>query len=111
MLTPQKREASDIVPDINAVLSDVSLEAVMPTAAELHEAASALPTGTSIYLTDLPNRPADKLVAGSERHFHARFETGAAYRCAQRLIGKSAWRLAVSARVVGGREENHADRR
>lgn len=62
MLTPQKRETSDIVPDINTVLSDVSLEAVMPTAAELHEAASALPTGTSIYLTDLPNRPADKLV-------------------------------------------------
>jgi methylenetetrahydrofolate reductase (NADPH) len=62
MLTPQKREATDIVPDINAVLADVSLEAVMPTAAELHEAASALPPGTSIYLTDLPSRPSDKLV-------------------------------------------------
>lgn len=69
MLTPQKREASDIVPDINAVLSDVSLEAVMPTAAELHEAASALPTGTSIYLTDLPNRPADKLVEAANGIF------------------------------------------
>lgn len=62
MLTPQKREATDIIPDVNAVLADVSLEAVMPTAAELHEAASALPPGTSIYLTDLPNRPSDKLV-------------------------------------------------
>jgi methylenetetrahydrofolate reductase (NADPH) len=62
MLTPQKREATDIVPDINAILADVSLEAVMPTAAELHEAASALPPGTSIYLTDLPNRPSDKLL-------------------------------------------------
>jgi methylenetetrahydrofolate reductase (NADPH) len=62
MLTPHQREASDIVPDVNAVLSDVSLEAVMPAAAELHEAASALTTGTSIYLTDLPNRPHDQLV-------------------------------------------------
>jgi methylenetetrahydrofolate reductase (NADPH) len=62
MLTPHKREAADILPDINAVLSDVSLEAVMPSAAELHDAASALPTGTSIYLTDLPNRPADTLI-------------------------------------------------
>jgi methylenetetrahydrofolate reductase (NADPH) len=62
MLTPHKREAADILPDINAVLADVSLEAVMPSAAELHDAASALPTGTSIYLTDLPNRPADTLV-------------------------------------------------
>jgi methylenetetrahydrofolate reductase (NADPH) len=62
MLTPHQREAADILPDINAVLSDVSLEAVMPSAAELHDAASALPTGTSIYLTDLPNRPADTLI-------------------------------------------------
>jgi methylenetetrahydrofolate reductase (NADPH) len=62
MLTPHQREAADILPDINAVLADVSLEAVMPSAAELHDAASALPTGTSIYLTDLPNRPADTLI-------------------------------------------------
>jgi methylenetetrahydrofolate reductase (NADPH) len=69
MLSPHKREATDAVPDINALLSDVSLEAVMPTAAELHEAASALPTGTSIYLTDLPNRPADQLVQAANGIF------------------------------------------
>jgi methylenetetrahydrofolate reductase (NADPH) len=61
MLSPQKLDGLSDAPDFHAVLDDVSLEAVMPVAAELHEAASVLPTGTSIYLTDLPNRPEDKL--------------------------------------------------
>jgi methylenetetrahydrofolate reductase (NADPH) len=61
MLSPHKRDAAADAPDFHAVLNDISLEAVMPSAAELHEAASALPTGTSIYLTDLPNRREDKL--------------------------------------------------
>jgi methylenetetrahydrofolate reductase (NADPH) len=61
MLNPHKLESLPDAPDFNAVLDDVSLEAVMPSAAELHEAASILPTGTSIYLTDLPNRSDDKL--------------------------------------------------
>jgi methylenetetrahydrofolate reductase (NADPH) len=62
MLSPHKLDASADAPDFHAVLDDVSLEAVMPSAGELHEAASVLRTGTSIYLTDLPNRPHDKLI-------------------------------------------------
>lgn len=62
MLSPHKREAAADAPDFHALLNDVSLEAVMPGAAELHEAASLLPTGTSIYLTDLPNRPDHQLL-------------------------------------------------
>jgi len=62
MLSPHKLEAATDAPDFHAVLDDVSLEAVMPNAGELHEAASVLRTGTSIYLTDLPNRPQDKLI-------------------------------------------------
>jgi methylenetetrahydrofolate reductase (NADPH) len=62
MLSPHKLEAAADAPDFHAVLNDVSLEAVMPGAGELHEAASALPTGSSIYLTDLPNRNEDKLL-------------------------------------------------
>lgn len=61
MLNPHQLETLPDAPDLHAVLDDVSLEAVMPSAAELHEAASLLPTGTSIYLTDLPNRTDDKL--------------------------------------------------
>lgn len=61
MLSPHKSDAAADAPDFHAVLDDISLEAVMPNAAELHEAASVLPTGTSIYLTDLPNRSEDKL--------------------------------------------------
>lgn len=45
-----------------ALLADVSLEAVMPPPGELHVAAASLPTGTAIYLTDLPGRPLDKLI-------------------------------------------------
>jgi methylenetetrahydrofolate reductase (NADPH) len=62
MLNPHRLESVADAPDFHAVLNDVSLEAVMPSAAEVHEAASVLPTGTSIYLTDLPNRSDDKLV-------------------------------------------------
>jgi methylenetetrahydrofolate reductase (NADPH) len=62
MLNPHRLETISDAPDFNAVLGDISLEAVMPSAAEVHDAASALPTGTSIYLTDLPNRSDDKLV-------------------------------------------------
>jgi methylenetetrahydrofolate reductase (NADPH) len=62
MLSPHRNESIADAPDFNAVLNDVSLEAVMPGAGEVHEAASALPTGTAIYLTDLPNRPEDKFV-------------------------------------------------
>jgi methylenetetrahydrofolate reductase (NADPH) len=62
MLSPHRIESIADAPDFNAVLNDVSLEAVMPGAGEVHEAASALPTGTAIYLTDLPNRPEDKFV-------------------------------------------------
>ncbi len=62
MLNPHRLESLTDAPDFNAVLNDVSLEAVMPGAGEVHEAASALPTGSSIYLTDLPNRPDDKFV-------------------------------------------------
>lgn len=61
MLNPHKLESLPDAPDFNAILDDVSLEAVMPSAEELHTAASILPTGTSIYLTDLPNRSDDKL--------------------------------------------------
>jgi methylenetetrahydrofolate reductase (NADPH) len=61
MLSPHKLETVSDAPDFNAVLNDFSLEAVMPGAAELHEAASVLPSGTSVYLTDLPNRSEDKL--------------------------------------------------
>ncbi|HRF09768.1 MAG TPA: methylenetetrahydrofolate reductase [Xanthobacteraceae bacterium] len=60
MLNPHKLESLPDAPDFNAVLDDISLEAVMPSAAEQHEAASVLPTGTPIYLTDLPNRSDDK---------------------------------------------------
>lgn len=62
MLNPHRLESIADAPDFNAVLSDVSLEAVMPAEAELHGAASALPTGTAIYLTDLPNRRDDALL-------------------------------------------------
>lgn len=62
MLSPHRLETIADAPDFNAVLNDASLEAVMPSQAEVHEAASALPTGTPIYLTDLPNRSDDKLV-------------------------------------------------
>lgn len=62
MLSPHRLESVADAPDFHAVLNDISLEAVMPGAAEVHEAASALQTGTSIYLTDLPNRPEDKFV-------------------------------------------------
>lgn len=62
MLSPHRLENIADAPDFHAVLNDVSLEAVMPGAGEVHEAASALPTGTAIYLTDLPNRPEDKFV-------------------------------------------------
>lgn len=61
MLNPHKLESIADAPDLHAVLDDISLEAISPDAGELHEAASALPTGASIYLTDLPNRPDDKL--------------------------------------------------
>jgi methylenetetrahydrofolate reductase (NADPH) len=61
MLSPHRLEGLADAPDFNAVLGDISLEAVMPSAGELHDAASALPTGSSIYLTDLPNRSDDKL--------------------------------------------------
>jgi methylenetetrahydrofolate reductase (NADPH) len=61
MLNPHRLEGIADAPDFNAVLGDISLEAVMPSAGEVHEAASALQTGTSIYLTDLPNRSEDKL--------------------------------------------------
>jgi methylenetetrahydrofolate reductase (NADPH) len=61
MLSPHRLESVADAPDFHAVLNDVSLEAVMPSHGEMHEAASSLPTGTSIYLTDLPNRPEDKL--------------------------------------------------
>lgn len=62
MLNPHRLESVADAPDFNAVLGDISLEAVMPTEAELHDAASALPTGTPIYLTDLPNRSDEKLL-------------------------------------------------
>lgn len=62
MLSPHKRDAAADAPDFHAILNDVSLEAVMPDAADVHEAASALPTGTSLYLTDLPNRADDRLL-------------------------------------------------
>lgn len=62
MLSPHSLEKTADAPDFNALLNDVSLEAVMPGAAEVHDAASALQTGTSIYLTDLPNRTEEKLV-------------------------------------------------
>lgn len=62
MLNPHRLETISDAQDFNAVLGDISLEAVMPSAAEVHDAASALPTSTSIYLTDLPNRSDDKLV-------------------------------------------------
>jgi methylenetetrahydrofolate reductase (NADPH) len=62
MLSPHRLEGLADAPDFNAVLGDISLEAVMPSAGELHDAASTLPTGSSIYLTDLPNRSDDKLV-------------------------------------------------
>jgi methylenetetrahydrofolate reductase (NADPH) len=61
MLSPHRLEGLADAPDFNAVLGDISLEAVMPSAGELHDAASTLPTGSSIYLTDLPNRSDDKL--------------------------------------------------
>jgi methylenetetrahydrofolate reductase (NADPH) len=48
-------------PQTGSLLDEVSLEAVMPSAADLHETAAALPAGTPIFLTDLPNRPAEKL--------------------------------------------------
>lgn len=60
MLSPHRLESVADAPDFHAVLNDISLEAVMPGAGEVHDAASALPTGTAIYLTDLPNRPEDK---------------------------------------------------
>lgn len=62
MLNPHRLESIADAPDFNAILDDVSLEAVMPTEAELHEAASVLPTGTAIYLTDLPSRSGEQLV-------------------------------------------------
>jgi len=62
MLNPHRLESIADAPDFNAILGEVSLEAVMPTEAELHEAASVLPTGTAIYLTDLPNRSGEKLL-------------------------------------------------
>ena len=61
MLNPHRLESIADAPDHHAVLRDVSCEAVMPAEAELHEAASMLPTGTSIYLTDLPSRSEEKL--------------------------------------------------
>ncbi|MBX3520484.1 MAG: methylenetetrahydrofolate reductase [Xanthobacteraceae bacterium] len=61
MLNPHRLEGIADVPDFQAVLGDVSIEAVMPAEGELHQAASLLQTGTSIYLTDLPNRSGDRL--------------------------------------------------
>lgn len=61
MLNPHRLEGIADAPDFQAVLGDISLEAVMPAEGELHQAASLLPTGTAIYLTDLPNRSGDKL--------------------------------------------------
>lgn len=61
MLNPHRVETIADAPDFHAILADVSLEAVLPSASELHEAASALPGGTSIYLTDLPNRTEERL--------------------------------------------------
>lgn len=61
MLNPHRLEGIADSPDFQAVLGDVSIEAVMPAEGELHQAASLLQTGTSIYLTDLPNRSGDRL--------------------------------------------------
>lgn len=61
MLNPHRLEGITDAPDFQAVLGDISLEAVMPAEGELHQAASLLQTGTSIYLTDLPNRSGDRL--------------------------------------------------
>lgn len=61
MLNPHRLEGVSDAPDFHAVLGDISLEAVMPAEGELHQAASLLQTGTSIYLTDLPNRSGDRL--------------------------------------------------
>jgi hypothetical protein len=82
MLSPHSLEKTADAPDFNALLNDVSLEAVMPGAAEVHDAASTLQTGTSIYLTDLPNRTEDKLFTERNRHLHARLEAGTACCCA-----------------------------
>lgn len=62
MLNPHRIEEIADAPDFNAVLSDVSFEAVLPGPAELHEAASMLPSGSQIYLTDLPSRTDEKLL-------------------------------------------------
>lgn len=62
MLSPQKLDSIADAPDFHAVLDDISLEAVMPSAAELHETASLLPSGTQIYLTDLPDRKDETLI-------------------------------------------------
>lgn len=61
MLNPHRLESITDAPDFHAILGDFSLEAVLPSASELHEAASVLPGGTSIYLTDLPNRTDERL--------------------------------------------------
>lgn len=62
MLSPHRLDTIPDAPDFHALLNDVSLEAIMPGPAEVHEAAAALPTGTPIFLTHLRDRPDDKLV-------------------------------------------------
>jgi len=62
MLNPHRLEGIADAPDFDAVLNDISFEAVLPGPAELHEAASVLTTGSQIYLTDLPSRSDEKLL-------------------------------------------------
>jgi len=53
------------VEQIAAFMSDCSLEATRPSAADIAALGTSLKPGTSVYLTMLPNRPLDELVASS----------------------------------------------
>lgn len=117
MLSPHKRDAAADAPDFHAILNDVSLEAVMPDAADVHEAASALPTGTSLYLTDLPNRADDRLLQIATGIFMRGLKpvphVAARNVVSEKKLGDLLARLAASAGVkkimlIGGDRERSA---
>lgn len=51
---------------IASYMADVSVEATRPSASEIETVAGILPKGTELYLTALPNRPVEEIVATSK---------------------------------------------
>jgi methylenetetrahydrofolate reductase (NADPH) len=64
MLAPvQKVDAAETLADIVAFMRGASLEATRPGADDVTALKAALPAGTSIYLSSVPTRPQDELIA------------------------------------------------